>query len=94
VATITFKYEMGDVVKDRISGFKGTVIGQYVYNTGCKHYGVAPLKVSNEGKILETENLDETRLILIKAVPKKDLSKDAKRKIVGGPALPMKGNLK
>jgi len=89
MSTVEFKFNMGDIVKDKISGFKGTVMGQYVYSTGCKHYGLAPLKLGKDGKIMEQENIDETRLSLV--TPAKP---EVKHKPVGGPVSPMKGNLK
>ncbi len=77
---VEFKFNMGDKVRDRISGFVGTVMGQYVYSTGCRHYGLAPLKLGKDGKIMEHENLDESRLILVESAKKEN-----PKKAVGGP---------
>lgn len=78
MADVSFKFDMYDKVKDRISGYKGVIVAMYYYHTGCKHYGVAPDKVSKDGKIGDWENLDESRLILISK------SKVEKKEPVGG----------
>jgi hypothetical protein len=63
---VEFKFEMGDTVKEKVSGFRGIIMAMYFYHTGCKHYGIAPMKLSKEGKLLEWENIDQERLILVK----------------------------
>jgi hypothetical protein len=60
------KFSMRDVLKDKVSGFKGQVHGITYYSTGCIHYGLAPLKLNKEGLLLDWQWLDETRLMLVK----------------------------
>lgn len=57
-----FKYEIGDVLKDKVTGFRGMVLGRTEYATGCKHYGLCPQKLTKEGKAPEWEWYDEMRL--------------------------------
>lgn len=61
----TFVFNMGDRVKDVVSGLEGVVIARFEYWTGCNHYGIeGPAK---EGSRVGYESLDEQRLELIKA---------------------------
>lgn len=80
MASIEFKFNMGDKLKDTVSGFVGIVRGQYFYANGCKHYGLAPITLSKDGRIMDHENLDENRLILVKPASKKKIQKPT-----GGP---------
>jgi hypothetical protein len=61
----TFIFDIGDEVKDVVSGFQGFVVGRFEYMTGCNHYGVEQ-KASKEGKT-PYEAIDEQRLELVKA---------------------------
>lgn len=60
----TFIFDMGDHVKDVVSGFDGFVVGRFEYMTGCNHYGVEAK--AKDGK-LPYESIDEQRLELVKA---------------------------
>jgi len=80
MTSVVFKFNFGDLVKEKISGFTGKIVGMYHYDTGCKHYGVAPIKLK-DGKIGDTENCNEERLILIKS----SMEKPRKAKAVSGP---------
>lgn len=58
-----FKFELGQQVKDKLTGFEGFVTGRCDYMTGCKQYLVTP-KV-RKGKTHEYPSgswLDEDRL--------------------------------
>lgn len=61
----TFIFNMGDRVKDVISGFEGVVIGRFEYWTGCNHYGVEA--AATKDSKTPYENLDEQRLELVEA---------------------------
>ncbi len=58
-----FKFELGEVLKDTISGFEGVAMARTQYHTGCNHYGLAPQKLTKEGKLPEWEFFDESRLV-------------------------------
>lgn len=64
------KFGMNDVLQDKISGFKGQVLGITFYDTGCIHYGLAPLKVKPDGSVATWEWFDESRMKLVKAAAK------------------------
>jgi hypothetical protein len=58
-----FKFEMYEIVKDKVSGYSGVILGRTEYATGCRHYGLAARSVNKEGKVAEWEWFDESRLI-------------------------------
>lgn len=76
---ISFKFNMGDRVKDIVSGYTGVILAMTYYSTGCRHYGIAPEKTGKDGNIREYEWLDESRLVLVKS------ARERKRKPTGGP---------
>jgi len=55
------KFELGEVLKDRITGFKGVAMARTQYFTECDHYGLCPQKLEN-GKPSDWEWFDDTRL--------------------------------
>ncbi len=64
--------ELGSLVKDRVSGKIGIAVARNEWMNGCVRYGIAG-KVSKEGKVPETEWVDEQQIIVIK--PKRTESK-------------------
>lgn len=62
--------ELGDKVKDSVSGFTGIVLAQHNYLHGCKRFSVQPA-VEKDGKFPDSVSFDEPQLILIakKKVP-------------------------
>lgn len=71
-----FKIELGEKVKDSVTGFKGTVTARAEYLTGCRQYAVTAKTVGN--KIAESGWYDEDRLL-------DSVKKKTKKKNVGGP---------
>lgn len=55
------KLEFGLKVRDKITGFEGTVDGHCVYMTGCSQWRVLPV-VDKEGKMQNGHWIDEDRL--------------------------------
>lgn len=76
---------LGDKVKDSISGFRGIAIAKHEYLHGCTRISVAP-KLGKDGKMGETLAFDEPQLIVIR--PK--LAKEGSHK-TGGPAIHIPG---
>jgi hypothetical protein len=64
---------MNDILKDRVSGFKGMVLGITKYDTGCTHYGLAPTQVSKDGLVSDWQWFDESRLTLVKKAKEKSI---------------------
>lgn len=72
--------ELGQEAKDKITGFKGIIIGRIQYLTGCDQYGLAP-KTPEGQKPLQTEWFDEGR---IEITGKGVLAEDVKTEKNGG----------
>jgi len=70
---INTKFNMNDILQDRVSGFKGQVLGVTKYDTGCTHYGLAPTKVNKDGMLSEWLWFDESRLTLVKKAVEKSI---------------------
>ena len=63
------KPQLGDKVKDSITGFTGVVVASTTWINGCTRLTVQPSGMTKEGKIFETETFDDTQLLVI--TPKK-----------------------
>lgn len=63
------KFELGEILKDKISGFQGVAMARIEYFTDCVHYGLCPQALIN-GKSVEWEYFDETRLVKVKGAKK------------------------
>lgn len=53
--------QLGDVARDRITGFQGVIVHHATWLTGCDTYGLAPQTLDG-GKPLETQSFDESRI--------------------------------
>lgn len=53
--------ELGDKVKDKVSGFIGIVVAKYSYMQGCSRICVQP-SVDKKGKLPDTQTFDEPLL--------------------------------
>ena len=60
--TTPFKFELGVILKDIVTGFEGVAMGRTQYFTGCNHYGLSSQILSKEGKPNEWEWFDESRM--------------------------------
>ena len=69
-----FKFEMNQVVKDKVTGFQGIILARLEFATGCQHYGISVQSVTPGSKIPDWEYLDEARLELV--TESKPLKKD------------------
>ena len=63
--TVTFKYNLGDELKDKVTGFKGVVMVRAQYATGCVHYGLQSEKLKDNAPS-EWQWVDASRLELEK----------------------------
>jgi len=57
---------LGDKVRDTITGFEGIAIGRTKWLFGCDRITVQPDKTGKEGKILETHSFDAPQLVLVR----------------------------
>ena len=60
------KIELGDRVKDKVTGFKGIVTGITSWLNGCRRIGIQPEKLMTTGKPVEAEWFDEQQVLVIK----------------------------
>ncbi len=74
------KIELGDEVKCKITGFKGTAISKQEHINGCSHYQIQP-KIKKDGTLPDAEWVDELQLEVTK---KKKISRKTD---TGGPQL-------
>ena len=59
------KINLGDKVKDSVTGFKGIAIGRMLWLHGCDRIIVQPEGLNKEGKPFDNHTFDEPQLIVI-----------------------------
>jgi hypothetical protein len=64
------KFQLGDEVRDTVTGFKGIITCRNEWLNGCLQYCVKG-KVKKDGSIPEGEWIDEGQLAIVKAAKKK-----------------------
>lgn len=57
--------KLGDLVRDRISGFEGIVIGRTEWLYGCVRLAIAPQALDKDGKPGETAHIDEDQVQIV-----------------------------
>lgn len=57
-----FKFQIGEILKDNITGFTGVVMARSEYYTGCSQYALLNRKLDDKGKTQDWEQIDEMRL--------------------------------
>ena len=73
-----FKYELGSTAKDKVTGYKGIIIGRSEWLYGCRRYTVQSSEL-DKGSPIAAIGLDEEAVEIIKA------AKPAKIADTGGP---------
>jgi len=73
--------EVGDKVKDMVSGIEGTTVSKTEFLNGCVQFGVQP-KVKKGTNEINTWNIDEEQL---KVISKKNVK--VEKKSTGGPTM-------
>jgi len=76
------KMKLGDIVKDKISGFKGVFSSRTEYLNGCVHIGITPQKLAKDGTLARAEFFDEQQ---VEFVSKGSLA--IEQKDTGGPSV-------
>lgn len=66
------KVELGDLVKDIVTGFKGVAVGRTTWLHGCDRISVQPQGVNKEGKTYDVQSFDEPQLEIVKKAKQKD----------------------
>lgn len=70
---------LGDVVRDKISGFSGVATCRLDYFNGCVRWQVTP-RVLHEGKPVEAQYFDDEQLALVEGGERVHLT----RRLTGG----------
>ena len=60
------KFELGDTIKDAVTGFKGPAVARTMWIYGCVRYALEP-SLDKDGKPQEEVWFDEQRLELVKS---------------------------
>jgi hypothetical protein len=68
MSTVDFKFELGDVLKEKVTGLVGVVMVRAQYSTGCHHYGMQSRELIN-GAPKDWEWFDQSRLEPVKEKP-------------------------
>lgn len=76
------KINLGDKVKDPVTGFTGIVVARTEWLYGCTRINVQPA-VDKDGKMVEINSFDEPQLIVLKEGAIKVEKKEEKE--TGGP---------
>lgn len=64
MSTVNFKYENGDILRDKVSGLEGVVRVRAEYSTGCVHYGIQSQELK-DGAPRSWVWLDQSELQLV-----------------------------
>ena len=56
---------LGDEVRDTVSGFRGIAVSRHIYLQGCHRINVQA-KVGKDGKLSEAQTFDEPQLEVVK----------------------------
>ncbi|HDZ15335.1 hypothetical protein LCGC14_2159960 [marine sediment metagenome] len=76
------KFELGELLEDKITGFKGTVMVRAEYFTGCTHYGLQCNEL-RDGKMVDWEWIDSGRLMRVAGADKINFTENIRS--TGGP---------
>lgn len=78
-----FKFNLGDIVKDSITPFKGVVVGRTEWLNGCIRYALQSQKLDTNGTPTDFQQFDEAQLVLVEEKKTKKATKAEDR--TGGP---------
>lgn len=56
-----FKFDLGQELKDQVTGYQGVCMVRAEYFTGCRHYGVLSHELNKDGEERAWNWLDESR---------------------------------
>lgn len=81
------KVQLGDKVRDPVTGFEGIAIGLTEWLHGCTTVSVRPQTLKKDGDLKDSVSFDEPQLEIVKAkavISKEDLTPDEVTR-TGGP---------
>lgn len=59
-------FKLGDLVKDKVTGFKGVIIAKTEWLNGCVRMALQPQGLTKEGKPFESYTVDVEQLEMVK----------------------------
>jgi hypothetical protein len=57
--------QLGDLVADSVTGFRGVLMGRCEYLTGCNQYLITPTELDKDGNTREGKWFDDARVELL-----------------------------
>lgn len=82
---LSYNAKLGDLVRDRISGYEGIAVAVCSYLQGCDRMTVQP-KVKEDGVLPEAKSFDAPDLEVLKRSAVSYDKSFAERRMTGGPA--------
>lgn len=81
------KINLGDKVKDSVTGFTGIAVARTTWLHGCDRITIQPEGLTKEGKVHDNHTFDEMQLVIVKVGTIKSTREGAgkTKKITGGP---------
>lgn len=61
------KFNLGDKLRDQVTGFEGIALCQTNWLHGCTRWGLQSDKLDKDGKPGDVQMFDEPQLVLVKA---------------------------
>lgn len=59
------QFNLGETLKDSVTGFTGIAISKVVFLNGCIQYCVKPTKLGKDGKAIDGEYIDSQQLVFV-----------------------------
>lgn len=53
--------KLGDIARDKVTGFQGMVVARIEYLNGCVRLGIQPTTLDKDGKMAESMFIDDTQ---------------------------------
>ncbi len=78
--------QLGDAVQEIVTSFKGVIVGEVNYLTGCRQCLVQPRKLDEKGTPQESRWYDEIRLTVTQLRAVKIETANEEDDHIGGPA--------
>jgi hypothetical protein len=66
MTTVNFKFDVGDLLMEKVTEMEGIVMVMAKYSTGCHHYGLLPRFVKDDKTEPDWTWYDESRLVLVR----------------------------
>lgn len=81
------KLNLGDKVKDTVTGFTGIAVARTTWLHGCDRVTIQPEGLTKEGKVHDNFTFDEMQLVVVKenAVKSTREGVNKTKKVTGGP---------